>query len=231
MPIEIAALVDRQGNVHSFEGTGSHDVLIDRFNMRVADGVELEHFARIYYMAVNPSDFFDPDQYVLMMRGARHVRRNGLQAMQDATDRERPGWFDDDMWFAVEDKMSRLLEDKLNGDPVIVNNFLDMRHSTLTELPRLYVRNGVQLEYSSIERFGDHTKIAGHLYASRCPFSHFEHLTIGENEGILHIEGRKDITSLPDSLQIVNGVIRAAGSGLTMENVPEHLRSKIRGIH
>lgn len=147
---------------------------------------------------------------------------------------EWPEWFDDEKREHVRAELFRKLEDALAARPIVVNSFLDLRGSDMTTLPQLYVRDSMNIEHSQIAELAPGTRVVGSLYAAGSKLTRLpEDLTIGCNpddptNGSLMIEGLP-ITELPESLT-VGGLIRAAGSHLTWNGIPEPLWPSVRGL-
>ena len=131
-------------------------------------------------------------------------------------------------------ELFRKLETALAARPVVVNSFLDLRGSDMTTLPQLYVRDSMNIEHSQIAELAPGTRIVGSLYATGSKLTHLpEDLTVGCNpydpaNGSLMIEGLP-IADLPESVT-VGGLIRAAGSHLTWEGIPQALWPQVRGL-
>ena len=99
-------------------------------------------------------------------------------------------------------------------------------------LPRLYVRNSMNIEHSQIAELQPDTMIVGSLLARGSALAAIpEGLDIGRGpRGDLDIRELTNITTLPESLEVHNGRILAGGSGLTWDGVPAHLKAKVRGL-
>jgi len=244
MGVGIAIVVDRSGKIHEMaDVTSSHDRIILTEGLR--DG--LGDLARMYLLPPRPQDYFDADAYKLYMRGAR-FQRYGVEAMRETSNIERPAWLDDDKWFEIEDRMIARLRSKLAARPIIVTEYLDMRGvKDRRDLPLMTVMHCVNIEDSTIERFHPGTEIYGDLQAARSALTPegLEGVKIGTNRGTLWIEGLKQMTYLPESLTVngnelqvymtdirkpVQGRIMAAGSGLTWDGVPDHLKGAMYGL-
>jgi len=168
------------------------------------------------------------------MRSAAYLRRYGPQRVQAGYENEWPAWFDLEKREHVRAQLHRKLEAALAARPIVVNSFLDLHGSDMTSLPQLYVRDSVNIEYSQIAELAPGTRIVGSLYAAGSKLTRLPNdLTVGCNpddpaNGSLMIEGLP-ITELPESLT-VGGLIRAAGSHLTWNGIPQAFWSRVRGL-
>ena len=235
MGIGIAAIVVRGQSdsvtVYTREGTTSHESIIEKHGLRDTDTSQL---ARVYLASPDPRDYFRPERYRLLMRSAAYLRRYGLQRVLAGYENEWPDWFDEEKQEHVRAGLHRKLEAALAARPIVVNSFLDLRGSDMTSLPQLYVRDSMNIEHSQIAELAPGTRIVGSLYAAGSRLTRLpEDLTIGCNpddptNGSLMIEGLP-IVELPESLT-VGGVIRAAGSHLTWDNVPQALWPQVGGL-
>jgi hypothetical protein len=129
----------------------------------------------------------------------------------------------------------------------------DMKILSCNGLP-IKVRHNTSIEDSAIEAIQPGSVLCGSLNASRSKLTGdgLRGVVCCEHGETFNCEGLRSLTFLPDDFHVgprdgdpnlrpeyhtpdgredwPDGLILAAGSGLTMDRVPEHLRSKVRGI-
>ena len=205
MGIDQAAVVDEAGTLYWLPHSACRGAIAECHHLADGDAFNESSLQLLCFMAYPQNRYFDLDAYDLSVAGP-----------------PRP-WLTDRRREMVSDACRELVARRLAMDPVAVTSQLDLRKTTMTQLPRLLVIDSVEIGRSGITELSDGTVTVGDLNLKNSSVTKLpEDLKVFD---MLNIENT-EIDRLPDSLY-VRVEIRLGGSRVT--RIPPHLTCRVDG--